>query len=252
MRSEETRMDGADRLVPLSSLKNFKVAKDNPDARGWKVVGSDGERLGIVKDLIVDPQEMKARYLSMEVDRRFFDDKDDHYLLVPIGAATLDREDNKVFVPIIDSQSIARYPIYGGGRVTDDYEYAVRERLMGRDNRDFSDNNETRTYTQPEPVILGRPVSNDFYNNDNYNESKFYDAPRQDRFDNRPDYDRQDNRQWQPAVGYNQDNSFNSDNNSRKDVTESISTIERLESLRERGSITEDEFRTLKRRALDS
>jgi photosynthetic reaction center H subunit len=34
-------------------------------------------------------------------------------------------------------------------------------------------------------------------------------------------------------------------------VGNAIATIERLESLRERGSITEDEFKTLKKRALN-
>jgi photosynthetic reaction center H subunit len=37
-----------------------------------------------------------------------------------------------------------------------------------------------------------------------------------------------------------------------KSVEDSISTIERLEELRDRGSITEEEFILMKKRALDS
>jgi sporulation protein YlmC with PRC-barrel domain len=243
MRNDEIRTEGNERLLPLSNSKDFKVAKDNPDVRGWRVVGSDGESLGIVKDLIVDTQEMKVRYLALTADRRFYNDSYDRYLLVPIGSAALDKKGNNVFVSNIDSKTILNYPTYQGGPITEDYEYAVREASLHPANRTDAVN---RTYTTSEQAANVAPqrISSDFYNNDTYNENRFYTS-------NRTEYD--------DRTGVSRDNvntdiypgRTDSTDASRQDVEESISTIERLEKLRERGSITEDEFKVLKKRALD-
>lgn len=310
MKNEEINQEGADRLVPLSNSKDFKVAKDNPDVRGWRVVGSDGERLGLVKDLVVDTQEMKVRYLAVTADRRFYNDNYDRYLLVPIGSAALDKSGNKVFISNIDSKTIVDYPTYHGGPITEEYEFAVREALMHpsdrnntlrRDNdnlrsdtdnlRSDADNtdtyrNDTNTYrsdsdtyrsgaedirldgdthtgrtdyARNEPTsVTPRRISNDFYNDDNYNESRFYNNIRDDDSDDRSAINRDNTSDYYN----NQDNAINDQNNKidsattqnstyKQNVEESISTIERLEQLRERGSITEEEFRVLKKRALD-
>ena len=42
-------------LRRLRDLTDFEVADDNPDVRGWSVRGSDGQALGMVHELIVDP-----------------------------------------------------------------------------------------------------------------------------------------------------------------------------------------------------
>lgn len=250
------RNDGVDRLVPLSDLSDFKVAKEDPDARGWKVIGADGERIGKVKDLIVDPQALKARYLAVEVDHKLFNEDYDRHLLVPIGAATLDREDNKVFVPFIDRNSIAGYPVYQGGQITEEYEYAVREAILGPDNQNASNRSQSgRSGYAPQPI------SDNFYEHEHFNENHFYSNRQQEGQDARPhftkDQDRNQDRdrviiagrgrsdeQQQPVGSAEQ-------GGSRKNVEESISTLERLDQLRAKGTITEEEFKVLKKRALD-
>ena len=247
MKNDEIRNNTSDRLVPLSNSKDFKVAKDNPDVRGWRVVGSDGESLGVVKDLIVDTQELKVRYLALAADRRFFSDGYEPYLLVPIGAAALDKKGNNVFVTNIDSNSITNYPTYQGGAITEDYEYAVREYQTpaSRTNRSADAN---YTHTEQQPAVAPRRISSDFYQDESFNESRFYDS---NRSMDRPDatqYSRNPNdASYAPLSG---GEGYHSDGSSRA-VEESISTIERLEQLRERGSITDEEFRVLKKRALD-
>ena len=258
MRNDEIRTEGNERLLPLSNSKDFKVAKDNPDVRGWRVVGSDGESLGLVKDLIVDTQEMKVRYLALTADKRFYNDSYDRYLLVPIGAAALDKKGNNVFVSSIDSKTILNYPTYQGGPITEDYELAVRNasnNIIGgrlaaeRDNLTTTDQTPTDTnqYTRPDQASTVAPqrISSDFYNDDNYNENRFYSSNRTDNYDDRPGFSR-DNVNTDIYPGRT-----DTTEGSRQDVEESISTIERLEQLRERGSITEDEFKVLKKRALD-
>jgi photosynthetic reaction center H subunit len=105
-----------ERLVPLSELKDYQVAKDNTNVIGWRVVGADGEKIGDVKDLIVDMSAMKVRYLSVLGDHRFFDRDRDTYILIPIGVAALDRKGKNIFMSSVDSSSISRYPAYPGGR----------------------------------------------------------------------------------------------------------------------------------------
>ena len=54
-------IEGEARVVPLSEAKNFRLEKGAPDLRGWNVFGSDGERVGVVSQLLVDPTALKVR-----------------------------------------------------------------------------------------------------------------------------------------------------------------------------------------------
>ncbi|NDK55654.1 PRC-barrel domain-containing protein [Pontibacter fetidus] len=236
-----------ERLVALSAMKDYKIAKDNPDVLGWRVVGADGDSLGIVRDLIVDPKQMKARYLSVMADRKFFNTDTDQYLLVPIGVAALDRSSKKVFVSAIDSTSISRYPVYEGGSIPEDYEYAVRDNLH-RTHRDIvADNTDRHNDEFEEALRRDREVetshiSDDFYNDEAFDENRFYTSNQEVHRDRTyPTYSHTDadvhdvrNEDIRP-----------------KTVEDSIATIERLEQLRERGSLTEEEFILLKKRALN-
>jgi uncharacterized protein (TIGR02271 family) len=56
-------------MRPISELSDYRIEEGDPDPRGWTVVGSDGNRVGTVADLIVDTQAMKVRYLVVEFDR---------------------------------------------------------------------------------------------------------------------------------------------------------------------------------------
>src|SRR5688572_8385324 len=58
----------ASQIAPLKELKDYKVAKEDPDVRGWNVIGRDGRMVGEVHDLLVDTGEMRVRYLDVELD----------------------------------------------------------------------------------------------------------------------------------------------------------------------------------------
>jgi photosynthetic reaction center H subunit len=243
MKNDETRNE---RLVPLSSLKDYKVAKGNPDVLGWRVLGADGESLGIVKDLIVDPQALKARYLSVVAERRFFNADRDQYLLIPIGVAALDKSGRKVFVSAIDARSISRYPVYPGGPIPADYEYAVRNTFAQTQREavpDTSDNAKSIIVAaNDQQETSPRPISDDFYNNDTYNEERFYTSNQQVPGNSTTGRDANSATAAADLPGGAQ---------GPKSVEEAIVTIERLETLREKGSITEEEFTLLKKKALN-
>lgn len=247
MRNNDINQDMTDRLIPLSSLKDYAVASDSTNVLGWKVAGADGDIFGVVKDLIVDPQTLRVRYLSVVADRKFFNANDDQYLLIPIGAAALDKRGKKIFVSYIDAHSVSSYPVYGGGAISEEYEYSVRDTFQRSQHATMPDNNtntnlknefEEATTQQPDN---SRRISDDFYNHDSYNENRFYSSSWQDDRTETVDDSRQTATE---TTVYNEEGSS-------KTVEDSIATIERLEQLRKRGSITDEEYTLLKKRALD-
>jgi uncharacterized protein (TIGR02271 family) len=80
-----------DHLQALSEMKNYKVSDDDPDVRGWQVVGPDGQSMGIVRDLLIDPSRMKAEYFAVT-------NSSQESFLVPAGTAHLDNANRYVLV----------------------------------------------------------------------------------------------------------------------------------------------------------
>jgi hypothetical protein len=178
-------------------------------------------------------------------------------MIIPIGAAALDKKGRKVFVSHLDENSVARFPVYTGGPITDEYEYSVREAFLQSHNQSLAGNTNLNRADNNQPVadntnlqqpVASRRISNDFYDHENYNESQFYSSNRQEAQPDNSNLNRvSDNTDYvqRPVTeAYNQ-------NTSPQTVEDAIATIERLEQLRERGSITDEEFRVLKKRALD-
>jgi len=64
MQNEEQR---GEQYARISELGDYRVSDEDPDPRGWSVVGRDGTAIGRVEDLIVDTGAMKVRYLDVAV-----------------------------------------------------------------------------------------------------------------------------------------------------------------------------------------
>jgi sporulation protein YlmC with PRC-barrel domain len=122
------RMGAPDgRIVPLRAAKDFKLAKGDPDPRGWNVFGADGERVGVVTDLLVDPAAMKIRYLAVDVLDDLFKLKEDRHVLIPTEAVDLRERGKDVWVKDLSSTDVARLPAYTGGSADPLVEQRVRE-----------------------------------------------------------------------------------------------------------------------------
>ena len=119
-------------LRRLRDLTDFEVADDNPDVRGWTVRGNDGQALGTVFELIVEPEAMKVRYLDVELDSRFHIIEYENHILLPIGAASLDEDGDNVFVPALNAESVLSYPPYVEIQITREYEEAML-RALGKE-----------------------------------------------------------------------------------------------------------------------
>jgi uncharacterized protein (TIGR02271 family) len=63
----DDRMGTNSGLQRLSEMSGYSVGADDPDVRGWNVVGSGGEKIGTVDDLLVDTARMKVAALAVDV-----------------------------------------------------------------------------------------------------------------------------------------------------------------------------------------
>ena len=113
------------RVVSLDQLPDFKVASGDPDVRGWEVLSSDGLRIGEVQDLLVDRSAMKVRYLDVDLDEDLIADGADRHVLIPVGYARLDRDDDQVTVEGLSEEQIRAIPGYGREPITEQYEATV-------------------------------------------------------------------------------------------------------------------------------
>ena len=139
-------------LRRLCDLTDFEVADDNPDVRGWTVRGGDGQGLGTVFELIVDPAALKVRYLDVELDSRFQINEHESHILLPIGVASFDAEGDNVFVPALDASTVLDYPPYVEIQITREYEEAML-RALGKESA---------------------PVNPRFYEQDSFDATSFY------------------------------------------------------------------------------
>ncbi len=115
------------RLVRLDELKGFQVADGDHDIRGWIVKTPDGNKVGKVEELIVDPVERRVRYMEVKADRRALGIDDDRHILIPIGATRLEDDGNDVLIERLPARGLAGAPAYTRGPITREYETSLRE-----------------------------------------------------------------------------------------------------------------------------
>jgi len=130
----ELRSGGEGRLAMLSDLDDFTVAEGDPDPRDWEVTASDGRTIGQVKDLVVDTSAMKVRYLDVDVDEEALGATElrDRHVLIPIGYARLDEDEDQVFVDAISSADVSRLPAFEGLPLRRDTEDRIFGFFSGR------------------------------------------------------------------------------------------------------------------------
>lgn len=140
-------------LFRMEELDDYKVASNEPDVRGWDIVDYQKEKIGVVRELIVDIENEKVRYLDVVATADLSLSGGDRHFIIPIGVAHVDENENRVIVREIDKTTLASIPNYTGAAVTRDYEFDVVERLRGDRANIFEDR---------------------FYDNEFYNEENFY------------------------------------------------------------------------------
>jgi len=155
--SKDRRIDFEPHLSRLKDMDDYEVSDRDPDVRGWKVYSAEGIKFGKVEELIVDPDEMKVRYLDIEVDEGVEGVTEERHMLIPIGVASIDEKDDKVFIRTVQTVSLLKSPPYKGGIITRDYENELKQ--------SYFEDKETKE-------------DEEFYNSEYFNEDNFYRARR--------------------------------------------------------------------------
>lgn len=161
-------------VVPLDELDDFKVAEGDPDVRGWDVMGSDGRRVGEVKNLLIDTAAMKVRYLDVKIDDDLVDTDPQRHILIPVGYARLDRDDDRVYVDEISSADITSIPAYQHEPITRDYETSLRTHYDTSYGGEGTATGTTGTAGSTGAASTGRG----FYDHERYDDSRFYGGRR--------------------------------------------------------------------------
>lgn len=158
---EGTMNDDLERVVPIGQLPDFEVAEGHPDVRGWEVRSADGRAIGEVDDLLIDTAAMKVRYLDVDLDDEVAPGGKDRHILLPIGYARLDREEDCIHVDELRSSDIAGLPMYNHEPLSREYENELRGRF---------DREHTGLHADP-----------NFYASDLYDADRFYSPRRESK-----------------------------------------------------------------------
>lgn len=146
------------RLQKLSG-SDYEMIDGEPDIRGWDVKDDSGRNIGEVEELIFDVQSQKVRYLVLDLEDNELD-LDDREVLVPIGIAQLDKEDDDVRLPGVTVAQLQALPEYDEDRFDTDSETSVRNVFGGLGAG----------------ALAGGSDNDDFYNHEHFNDANLYKA----------------------------------------------------------------------------
>ncbi len=176
------------KLNYLKDLKDYKIAKNDPDVRGWEVHDSNRQSVGTISGLVVDVSREKVRYIDVAIDEtilpgdhdpfsaehedgihEYQDSKGDIHMIIPIGVARIEPENKVVIADGIDQNSLRNIPTYRYREnvpVHSEYEQSVLA--------NFRDKN------QPADEDVNRDDTNDEYpyDSEHFNEDRFYGRER--------------------------------------------------------------------------
>lgn len=176
------------KLHYLRDLKDYKIAKNEPDVRGWEVTDANNHAVGTVSGLVVDVSREKVRYIDVDIDEsilpgdhdpfsaahedgihEYQDSKGSIHMIIPIGVARLDSDNKKVVADGIDQNSLRNIPTYRfqeNTPVHSDYEQSVLA--------NFRDRYEPEDRTRSREDI----TDDELYNSEHFNEDRFYGRER--------------------------------------------------------------------------
>lgn len=154
---------------------DFEIVEGEPDIRGWDVKSSNGKKIGEVEELILDAQKKKVRYMVVDLDDNELN-LDDRKVLIPIGLAELDKEDDVVLLRSVTPDQLRALPTYDASNLDEETERTICS-ILGRKQDTM------RYYPQNSDELKGRqsPLQTntqeeeyDFYRHEHFNDDNLY------------------------------------------------------------------------------
>ena len=139
---------------------DFEIVDGQPDIRGWDVKNESDQTIGEVEELILDAQLRKVRYLLVDMEDNDLD-LDDRQVLVPIGFAELDQEEEEVLLRGITKDQLGQLPEYDSDHLTPEVERTIAT-VLGRASA--SENIPT----------MNAGAGDEFYNHEHFRENNLY------------------------------------------------------------------------------
>lgn len=146
---------------------DFEIVNGEPDIRGWDVKNSVGEKIGEVEELIVDAAQKKVRYMVVDLDDNELQ-LDHHKVLIPIGLAELNKNDDDVVLPNVNAEQLGLLPDYDDDKLNPEMERRICSAL-GR-------NKETMHAVKNDDEHDAEFYSHDYYNDDNLYKHRLHEA----------------------------------------------------------------------------
>lgn len=148
------------RINHLQELNHsdYKIADDQPDINNWTIYDSAGKKVGKVKDMLFDEQAHKVRYIITNLKNGEVYN-DDRNVLIPIGKAQLNTSKERIIVPNVNQKQLSTVPQYRDtDSMTQEDEVAIRNAYGTGGTTATADTYDRKT----------------FYDNDAFDEEKFY------------------------------------------------------------------------------
>ena len=156
-------MENNDNLNEDSGLKelrgsHFEIKDEQPNITDWKVKNDSDQIVGEVDELIFDPQALKVRYIVINLEDNEWG-MDARKIMVPIGLAELDDENDHVILPGVTLDQILLLPNYDKDNLNTATEAAIRKAFL-----------ETGIINE----TLSSHHTDDFYSHEHFNQERLY------------------------------------------------------------------------------
>ena len=89
----------------------YEIMDGEPDIIGWSIRDNGDRKLGVVHDLLFEPEPQKVRYIIANLKDNDFD-LDRRKVLIPIGVAQLHENNDKVILNTVSPWQIRALPTY--------------------------------------------------------------------------------------------------------------------------------------------
>lgn len=241
-------MESNNSLSRLHELRGsgYEIVDGEPDIIGWTIRDTGGRKLGVVHDLLFEPEPQKVRYIVANLKDNDFD-LDRRKVLIPIGLAELQQDSDNVVIDSISAWQIRALPSYD-------------KHMSDQDEQDIY-----AIFAGTHPTLMNNTAEGrqQMYNHANYNYDNLFRNRRKDKtvqqpfsirqregssLDNlRRDYDREDELEYSDQEAMAVRN--NTENYNRENYNENDRIIEqgRRERLMEKIKHMKDDLNEIEK-----
>ena len=148
----------------------YEIVDGEPDIIGWSIRDTNDRKLGVVHDLLFEPEQQKVRYIVANLKDNDFD-LDRRKVLIPIGVAQLHENNDNVILNAVSPWQVRALPTYD-------------KNMADQDEQDIYTIFSTTYSTLP--TTGSTAMSQNLYEHANYNYDNLFRNRRKDKLKDKP------------------------------------------------------------------